>query len=141
MIRESTGTDLDAIVDIWLLASFGAHDFIPRAYWENKKEDMKNIYLPSSETWVYEDDSTSEICGFLSLKDTYLAALFVLPGKQRKGIGCRLMQAAKSMRKQLRLQVYAENERAVRFYTKQGFRITGDQVDTDTGRKEYWMEF
>lgn len=141
MIRTYTDTDQNAVIDIWLHASFEAHDFIPRSFWEDEKEDMRNFYLPSSRTWVYEDDASGEVWGFLSLVDSYLAALFVLPGKQGAGIGSRLIETAKSMREILRLHVYAENEGAVSFYKKQGFRVTGEQIETETGRMEYRMEY
>lgn len=141
MIRPITDADRQAVVDIWLHASFEAHAFIPCSYWENKAEEMETVYLPSSETWVYEDESSGEVCGFLSLVDSYLAALFVLPEKQGAGVGSRLMQKAKSMRSRLCLHVYAENAGAVSFYKKQCFQIIGEQADQETGRREYRMEF
>ena len=37
--------------------------------------------------------------------------------------------------------VYAENERAVVFYQKNGFRITGERIEEVTGRTELLMAF
>ena len=75
------------------------------------------------------------------LREDYLAALFVAPAHQKRGVGSRLLALAKKMRGTLDLSVYAENERAVAFYQKNGFRITGERIEEVTGRTELLMAF
>ena len=52
-----------------------------------------------------------------------------------------LLAMAKKMRVTLDLSVYAENERAVAFYQKNVFRITGERIEEVTGRTELLMAF
>ena len=139
MIREYTQPDADVTVSIWLNASIEAHNFIPQSYWENKVDDMKNIYLPNSNTFVYEQEN--QIIGFISLIDDYLAAIFVSPQYQNIGIGKELMNHVKSKKEELLLKVYIKNKSSVEFYKRQGFRIIGEQQDEDTVEMEYKMKW
>lgn len=61
MIREFITSDMDSVLSIWLESSVKAHDFVDGAFWESKLDDMRNIYLPASETHVYE--SSGEVKG------------------------------------------------------------------------------
>ncbi len=141
MIRPYNKPDVDSILHIWLNASIQAHNFISSNYWESKQEDMKNIYLPASETYIYEDDTTKEILGFISLVDNYLAAIFVEPGNQGKGIGTLLLNHVKAIREELTLHVYLENSSSVDFYTKNGFVVSDQQTDHNTGAQELKMKW
>jgi putative acetyltransferase len=139
MIRKFKQSDIDQIIKIWLEASIKAHDFIESKFWESKVNDMKEIYLPSSETYVFEAEN--EIKGFISLLSDTLAALFVSPNCQGEGIGKQLILKSKAIRKKLILTVYKENSRSIEFYRKNGFRIIKEQIDNNTGHSELLMEF
>ena len=108
---------------------------------EEKAEAMRTLYLPLSEIVVDEDRTTGEVVAFMAFVEDYLAALFVAPAHQKRGVGSRLLALAKKMRGTLDLSVYAENERAVAFYQKNGFRITGERIEEVTGRTELLMAF
>ena len=95
--------------------------------------------LYSGETYVFEKDGL--IKGFVSLCEDNLAALFVAPSFQGKGIGRQLMAKAKGVRNNLQLTVYEENNKSVEFYKKCGFKIIKEQVDEHTGHKEFLMGF
>ncbi len=139
MIRKYTETDLEHIIKIWLDASVQAHDFIDRNFWQAKADDMRKMYIPNSETWVYQENNC--ILGFFSLFEDTLAALFVSPDSQSKGIGQRLTAKAKSLRQRLNLTVYSENSRSLEFYKKQGFAAVKEQIDRHTGHKEIVMVY
>jgi len=141
MIRNynESDLDLDAIIRIWLEASIIAHNFIPQAYWERKVCEMRDIYIPSSNTYVYVDDSKNEVIGFISLVDNYIAALFVSPEHQGKSIGSQLMHHAKQLHKTLTLGVYTENLNSVAFYKKHEFVIDNEKIEENTGKSEYVM--
>lgn len=141
MIRESKAEDTEAILRIWLEASCQAHAFIPSSFWEGQVEAMRNLYLPSAVTYVSVDRATGEITGFVSLVDRTVAALFVHPSAQRKGIGKQLMRLVKQKQDPLTLNVYVENAGAVAFYKQQGFRIGRKQIEEQTGRPEYVLNF
>lgn len=139
MIRAFKQSDMEQVLEIWLEASIEAHDFIGKEFWESRLVDMRDVYLPSGETCVYEEDGS--IKGFASLCGNNLAALFVLPDCQRRGIGTRLMAKAKNVRDRLQLTVYKENSKAIEFYKKCGFEIIKEQIDKHTGHKEFLMGF
>jgi len=137
MIREFNDSDMDPVMDIWLSASIKAHDFVEASFWESQVENMRNIYIPASETYVFE--SGSEVIGFYSLNENNLAAVFVAPAFQGRGIGKQLISHAKKQRVRLTLSVYKENEAGYQFYLSQGFDVISEQTDVHTGHQEYTM--
>ena len=138
MIRELQQSDMDQVINIWLEASIKAHDFVKIEFWKSKAKDMREIYIPSGETYVYEEEA---IRGFVCLCSDTLAALFVSPEFQGTGIGGRLMKKAKDIRKNLNLTVYKENTKSIEFYKKCGFKIEQEQIDEHTGHPELIMKF
>jgi len=136
-ITPLTPSDVDIATEIWLESSIQAHSFIPAEYWRSKADEMKNVWLPSSESWVLR--SGEKIIGFYSLVENRLAALFVLPSAQGTGFGKQLLEHAKMQRPELTLSVYKENESGYQFYLSQGFQISGEQTDEHTGHIEYTM--
>ena len=137
MIREYRAADIDRILDIWLSASIKAHSFIDAAFWQANVGQMRDLYIPSSETFVFERGG--DILGFYSLYKNNLAAIFVAPSSQGKGVGTLLLDDAKKRRESLQLTVYKENVPSVNFYVKQGFVSLGEQVDEPTGHIELVM--
>lgn len=129
--------DMNHIIDIWLTASIEAHHFIPAPYWKSKIDEMRNIYLPMSETYLLEDNG--QVFGFISLVEDHLAALFVSTTAQNQGYGRALLNHAMDLRNVLKLQVYQENQPAFHFYLKNGFQVHGEAVDNDTGQGELIM--
>ena len=95
MIRSYNSQDTDRVIRIWLEASILAHHFIPAMYWIGKQEDMRNVYLPGSDTYVFEDEKTKSVQGFISMVGNYLAAIFVIPEAQGTGIGKALIEYVK----------------------------------------------
>jgi len=51
MIRSFEPSDMDRVLEIWLEASIQAHDFLAREFWESKVSEMRDTYLPASETY------------------------------------------------------------------------------------------
>lgn len=139
MIRAFQSTDMNDVLDIWLRASIEAHGFVDRGFWESKVDDMRETYIPASDTYVFMEDSI--IKGFFSLRGDTLAAMFVTPDFQGKGIGRKLMKKAKSLRKKMDLTVYRENPGSIGFYRKCGFVTIKERVDERTGHIEILMEY
>lgn len=139
VIRRASPEDYPQLCTIWLEASIVTHDFVEPGFWGSKKADMRDIYLPGSETWVIEKNGIP--VGFLSLVENVLAALFVDPFEQGRGLGSSLIGKAKELRPALELTVYRENLRAVSFYEKHGFSITEERRDSHTSHQEYVMKW
>ena len=91
MIRKLKSKDIDRIMQIWLNSSINGHRFIKESYWKANYNLVKDTYIPTSETFVYEEDT--KIKGFISLIDgNYIGALFVDVDYQGNGIGKKLMK-------------------------------------------------
>lgn len=56
MIRKHEPKDLEVILEIWYEAQALAHPFLESAFVEQVKKDMREMYIPNSETWVYEEN-------------------------------------------------------------------------------------
>ncbi len=139
MIRPFEQSDMEPVLDIWLEASIQSHAFVEEDFWRSKIPDMREVYLPSGETFVYEENGVVE--GFVSLYENTLAAIFVAPQAQGRGIGKKLMGQAKQCRDEISLSVYKENLKSILFYEKCGFNRLTEQADAHTGHMEYVMRW
>lgn len=139
MIKKFQEYDIEEVLDIWLKASIIAHDFIDSSYWVSELNNMRQTYIPDSETYVYENQHG--ICGFFSLNENILAAIFIKPVHQGKGIGTKLLKKAKELRNNLKLTVYKENPKSILFYKKAGFKFVKKQEDEHTGHSELILQW
>lgn len=138
MIRAFEENDLTAIMQIWLDTNIKAHNFIPKKYWTDNYETVRSI-LPQAEVYVYEDDATKQIVGFIGLSDDYIEGIFVRESVQSNGIGKQLLGYAKRIKSNMSLSVYQKNTRAIQFYQKEQFVIQSENTDDNTNQKEYVM--
>lgn len=95
MIRAFESSDMNDVLNIWLEASIGAHGFVGKEFWELRVDDMRETYIPDSDTYVFSENGT--VKGFFSLQTDTLAAMFVSPGDQGKGIGQQLQRLSITM--------------------------------------------
>lgn len=137
MIRKLENNDIDRVMDIWLEGTVKAHSFISKRYWEDNYDTVRNIYIPMSDTYVYEDDN---IKGFISvINNEFIGALFVDNIYQGKGVGKALIEYVQNKYDDLNLAVYKDNHKSVEFYKKMGFTIKSENINEDTNFVEYIM--
>lgn len=140
MIRKLENRDIDAIMNIWKDSTIKAHDFIDKGYWTNNYNVVREVYIPMSEVFVYEENSN--IYGFIGIiENKFIGALFVDVNKQGIGIGSKLIDFAIDKYKQLDLAVYKDNKASVEFYKKKGFKIISEQENEDSNFMEYTMRY
>lgn len=139
-IRIMQKKDINTIAEIWLDSNIKSHSFIPESYWKSNFDSVKDMFL-QAEIYVYEDKNKNEILGFVGMIDNYIAGIFVKEEAQSCGIGKRLLDYVKELKKQLTLSVYQKNTRAVKFYQRECFEISENSTDLNTGEKEYVMEW
>lgn len=120
MIRKHKEQDLDQIIDVWHQSSTLAHPFLDSAFVEKVRSDMTNLYIPGSDTWVYEVNDS--IVGFISMIGHEIGGLFVLPDNHSKGIGTALVDFIKEKHSTLEVEVFEKNHIGRAFYDKYGFK-------------------
>ena len=140
MIRNLKQEDLTKVMTIWTKGNFSSHNFIEKDYWLENFNKVKNYYIPNSDTYVYVEKE--EVKGFVSVfQNNYIGALYVKQQEQRKGIGRKLINYCKEKYENLELKVYDKNGNAIAFYMAMGFKNAGVQIDSNTGEKEYIMQW
>lgn len=84
-------------------------------------------------TYVYDD---GVVKGFIKVEDTYIARLFVEPVLQNAAIGSALLEFAVREHNADYLWALEKNVKAIRFYERHGFALTGDKK-LEEGTSEY----
>lgn len=138
MVREFRKEDLSAVMQIWLDTNIQTHSFIAKEHWAGHYEMVKEM-LPQAEVYVYEEEKTNQIEGFIGLTEDYIAGIFVRSEAQSKGIGTQLLDYVKGIRSGLQLSVYQKNMRAIDFYQREHFVIQSEHMDEETSEKEFIM--
>ena len=138
MIRALKPGDPPRVMEIWLTGNLQAHSFIPESYWKGHFESVQAL-LPQAEVFVFADDLTRRIEGFIGLTGREISGIFVAEDARSQGIGRELLAYAKERRPSLTLHVYAQNQRAMQFYRREDFRIQAEERDEQTGALEYEM--
>ena len=119
MIRAYQPADTNAIIEVWYQASAVAHPFLSAPFLAQEADNIRNIYLPNTKTWVYELDG--QIVGFIGMIDNEVGAIFINPQHHRKGIGQQLMNWVAQMHEALEVEVFKANAIGRAFYQKYGF--------------------
>lgn len=138
MIRKMNANELDQVMQIWLQSNIDAHNFIPVNYWEGNYDLVKTMF-PKADVYVYIDDD--KLIGFIGIMDTYIAGIFVDKKVRSKGVGKQLLDYAKEIHHELTLHAYRQNERAVAFYEREGFKVINEDMDEKTSQREVEMEW
>ena len=119
MIRKREDKDNDEIMNVWCQASSLAHPFLEPDFVEKVKKDLRDIYIPNTATWVYEDKNV--VIGFISMLENEIGGLFVKPGNQLKGVGTQLVDFVRQLHSELEVEVFEKNAIGRAFYKKYGF--------------------
>jgi putative acetyltransferase len=138
MIRDFRTMDIDRVMQLWLDTNILAHNFIDSKYWRDNFRTVKEM-MPKATIYVYEKNG--DIQAFIGFMEGFVAGIFVSSDFQSKGIGKLLLDYSKGKHNELSLCVYKKNDRALRFYLREGFTISTEQVDENTGEIEFVMEW
>ena len=94
---------------------------------------MRKFESDLDSLYVYDD---GVVKGFIKIEGTYIARLFVEPVLQNASIGSRLLEYAMKEHNADHLWALEKNEKAIRFYERHGFIITGEKK-TEDGTTEH----
>ncbi|MCZ6629251.1 MAG: N-acetyltransferase [SAR324 cluster bacterium] len=133
MIRKYHDKDIAEVLDVWFLASSLAHPFLSEDFMGQERENIRDKWIPNSETWVYEHED--EVIGFISLIGKEVGAIFVAPDWHGQGFGRTLMDHAKSIHNTLEVEVFKENKIGRRFYDRQNFVVINEVLYEETGNQ------
>ena len=142
-LRAYVAADEDAAIELWRRTwqqHYPRIDFTARVAWW--RERWRNELLPSATIVVAERDGA--LVGFVTVdqKTRYLDQIVVAPEAWGSGTAEELIAAARLISPQgLDLQVNQDNARAIRFYEKQGFAITGHDMNESSGAPLYTMSW
>jgi len=144
-LRDYTPRDEDAAIALWLRtwqAAYPHIDFAVRLPWWRDRwcaELVPVAEIVVAESVVAEADSTHNyvMIGFVTIDPLtfYLDQIVVAPEYWGLGVGEALIAEAKRRSPDgLDLDVNDDNERAIGFYSKQGFQVSGEGVNPISGK-------
>ncbi len=135
-LRRYDARDEDAAIALWLRSWQTAYpqlDFAERLAWW--RERWRDELVPDAEIVIAEAGGV--IIGFVTVdpRTLYLDQLVVAPEQWGSGVGAALVDDAKRISPTgLDLDVNTDNARAIRFYAKHGFVISGAGVNPISGK-------
>jgi ribosomal protein S18 acetylase RimI-like enzyme len=137
VIRPATLDDSEAVADVYLAAFQATYDFGLAHSDADVRRWIADGLIPGRETWVAEAEG--QVVAMLALDDAGIDQLYVLPTAQGNGIGRALVDLAKARRPEgLQLYTFQVNERARRFYERNGFVVAalGDGSGNEEGQPD-----
>jgi putative acetyltransferase len=140
-LRHYHAEDEDASIALWQRTwqlAYPSIDFARRLEWW--RERWRNELVPTASVVVA--DRCGELIGFVTIDAAgYLDQLVVSPEHWGSTLATALVDEAKRLSPQrVTLKVNADNFRAIRFYQRNGFVKTGEEVNS-SGRAVWNMEW
>ena len=142
-LRRYDERDEDDAVALWLRtwqAAYPQIDFAARLDWWRKR--WRDELAPSAEIVIAEADGA--MIGFVTVdrRTRYLDQIAVEPERWTSGVGAALLEEAKRLSPEgLDLDVNTDNARAIRFYAKRGFSLSGAGVNAISGEPVHRMSW
>jgi putative acetyltransferase len=140
-LRPYRESDEDASITLWLETwrqAYPSINFDARVEWW--RERWRTELVPVAQIVIAEQDGA--MVGFVTIDRTgYLDQLVVSPPQWGSDVARLLVDDAKRLSPTgVTLKVNADNARAIKFYVRNGFVKTGDEVNT-SGRAVDLMEW
>ena len=142
-LRGYQPRDENAAVALWLTtwqAAYPAIDFAARLTWW--RERWRNELVPAAQIVIAEADGA--MIGFVTVDPAtlYLDQIVVAPEFWNCGVGAALVAEAKRLSPNgLDLDVNTDNARAIRFYQRCGFAISGADKNPLSGKAVHRMRW
>ena len=142
-VRPYLADDEVAAIDLWQRTwqvAYPAIDFSNRRDWWRQR--WRDELVPQATIMIAEADG--RMVGFVTVdsKTGYLDQIVVDPRAWGTDVGTLLLAEAQRLSPQgLDLHVNHDNMRAIRFYEKQGFTISGQDVNPRSGAPVHKMSW
>jgi ribosomal protein S18 acetylase RimI-like enzyme len=140
-IRPARADEYDTVADVW------ARSWLSNRVGTENAATLtaimrERIPLEIKDGWsLYVADDAGTVAAMLAfrLRDRYLDQLFIAPEYQAKGLGKRLLAFTREhLPKEIWLRCVRENERAWRWYEREGFVFEKEQFEPRSG---YTMKY
>jgi len=142
-LRRYDARDEDACIALWLRtwqAAYPQLDFAARLDWWRQR--WRNALVPVAAVTIAQADGAT--IGFVTVdpRTRYLDQIVVAPERWGSSVGAALIAEAKRISPRgLDLDVNTDNARAIRFYAKHGFSISGAGVNPISGKPVHRMSW
>ncbi|WP_321479670.1 GNAT family N-acetyltransferase [uncultured Bacteroides sp.] len=132
MIDSVNEADYPRLLEVWESAVKSTHDFLKIEDFEFYKSQMPT-YFAHLKVYAYKDEQGS-IRGFLGVADSKIEMLFVDDAFRGTGIGKILMNFAINELKIDKVDVNEQNEQALGFYHRLGFKVVKRSACDEEGK-------
>jgi putative acetyltransferase len=147
VLRRYAAADEDAAIELWRRTwqkTYPEIDFTARVPWwrERWRTELVPTCITVAEVGGAAAGEAARMVGFVTVDPAigYLDQLVVAPEAWGSTLAHALIDAAKEIAPAgLELLVNEDNARAVRFYNKQGFTISGKDVNPRSGKPLFRM--
>jgi ribosomal protein S18 acetylase RimI-like enzyme len=135
-IRPARANEFDAVADVWMRSwsSIGIESTSEKMLRELRARIPREIENGWS---LYVAEDAGRIVAMLAfrLRDAYLDQLFIAPEYHSKGLGKRLLAFTRAhLPNEIWLRCSSQNERAWRWYEREGFVLEREEVDAALDR-------
>ncbi len=140
-LRRYDAGDEAAAIALWLRSWHAAYpqlNFAARLDWWRQR--WRTELVPAAEIVIAETDG--ELIGFVTIdpRTLYLDQLVVAPQHWGSSVAAALIAEAKHLSPAgLDLDVNTDNARAIRFYGREGFVVSGEGVNPVSGKPVHRM--
>jgi putative acetyltransferase len=130
-IELATSEDYPELVQVWEASVRATHDFV-------QEDDIVSFrtlipqYFDAVDLYLVRDEG--KILGFLGASSQEVQMLFLHPDARSKGLGKVLMQFAIKEQGVTKVEVNEQNDQAVGFYKRMGFKVVGRSELDSTGK-------
>jgi putative acetyltransferase len=133
LIEKADYTDYQQIMSVWESSVKATHDFLK----PNDFKFYKNLipsFLPEVDLYIIRSENS--IFAFIGIREENIEMLFVASESRGKGYGKSLLLFAIDNFDISRVDVNEQNEQAIGFYEKFGFRVVS-RSEKDSMGKDY----
>jgi putative acetyltransferase len=144
-LRAYRSRDEDAAIALWhktWQAAYPQFDFAARLSWWRAR--WTSEIMAAAKIVIAQTPNDAAMIGFVTVDPVarYLDQLVVAPEFWRSGVGTALVAEAKRISPAgLALDVNTDNARAISFYERSGFDVTGSGVNAFSGRPVHRMSW
>jgi GNAT superfamily N-acetyltransferase len=136
VVRAATSDDVATVALLARRTRLQAMPFLPVLHTADEDAAFfRDVVFPRNTVLIAEIDAVA--VGFIAYGGGWVDHLYVDPARQGCGIGRLLLERAQRAEDELQLWCFQENERALRFYVRNGFRIVRQTAgDNEEGRPD-----